>query len=68
MIDLDKEKKRIAGELEKARGDLARTETKLNSDFAQKAPQEVVNKERERASATRERIVKLQDQLKSLGT
>lgn len=67
MIDLEKEKKRISAELDKARADAERTQAKLNSDFSTKAPEAVVNKERERLNATRERIVKLQEQLKGLG-
>ncbi len=66
MMDLEKEKKRISAELEKARADASRTESKLNSDFATKAPEAVVNKERERLSATRERITKLEEQLNGL--
>lgn len=66
MLDLEKEKKRIAAELDKARADAERTESKLNSDFSTKAPEAVVNKERERLNATRERIAKLQEQLDGL--
>lgn len=62
MLDLVKEKKRLTAELEKARADVARTEAKLNSDFATKAPEAVVNKERERLNAAREKIAKLQEQ------
>jgi len=67
MIDLEKEKKRISAELDKARADAERTKAKLDSDFSTKAPEAVVMKERERLNATRERIVKLQEQLKGLG-
>jgi len=66
MIDLEKEKKRIATELDKASAEATRIESKLNSDFSAKAPEAVVIKERERLNATRERIVKLQEQLKGL--
>ncbi len=66
MLDLDKEKKRLSAELEKARADATRTEAKLNTDFAQKAPADVVQRERQRLNATRERIVKLQEQLRGL--
>lgn len=66
MIDLDKEKKRITAELEKARADAERTQAKLDSDFSTKAPEAVVNKERERLNATRERIAKLQEQLEGI--
>ncbi len=66
MVDLDKEKKRITTELEKARADAERTQAKLDSDFSTKAPEAVVMKERERLNATRERIAKLQEQLNGL--
>ncbi|GIL15566.1 MAG: valine--tRNA ligase [Chloroflexota bacterium] len=66
MLDLEKEKKRITAELDKARADAERTESKLNSDFSTKAPEAVVNKERERLHATRERIAKLEEQLEGI--
>jgi valyl-tRNA synthetase len=66
MLDLDKEKRRIAAEIDKARAAAARTEAKLNSDFVTKAPEAVVQKERERLDATKERITKLQAQLEGL--
>jgi valyl-tRNA synthetase len=67
MLDLDKERKRLVAELDKARGEVTRTEAKLNSDFGQRAPAEVVQRERDRLSATRERIAKLEEQLAGLG-
>jgi valyl-tRNA synthetase len=66
MLDLDKEKKRLANEIEKARADVQRTEAKLNSDFAAKAPADVVQRERDRLNATREKIARLQEQLQSM--
>lgn len=66
MIDLDKERKRITAEIDGARADVTRTEAKLGSDFAQRAPADVVQRERDRLSATRERITKLEEQLASL--
>jgi valyl-tRNA synthetase len=66
MLDLEKEKKRLTSELDKARADATRTEAKLNSDFATKAPADVVQRERERLNATRERIAKLEEQLAEL--
>lgn len=66
MIDFEKEKKRITAELDKARSDAERTTAKLESDFAQKAPEAVVARERDRLSATLERINKLQEQLDGL--
>ncbi len=67
MLDLDKEKKRLTSELDKARADAERTAAKLDGDFATKAPADVVQRERERLNATRERIAKLQEQLEGLG-
>lgn len=66
MLDLVKEKKRLTSELDKARSDVTRTEAKLNSDFAQKAPADVVGRERERLNAARERVAKLEEQLRSI--
>jgi len=66
MLDLDKERKRLTAELDKARTDATRTEAKLDSDFAAKAPAAVVMKERERLGALRERIEKLREQLEGL--
>ena len=66
MVDFEKEKKRISAELDKARSDAERTTAKLNSDFSQKAPEAVVTKERERLGTIRERISKLEEQLKGL--
>ncbi len=68
MLDLEKEKKRITTELDKARADAERTQAKLDSDFSTKAPEAVVNKERERLNATRERIGKLEEQLNALSS
>lgn len=66
LIDNEKERKRLTAELDKAMTDASKTQAKLDSDFSQKAPEAVVNKERERLSATRERIAKLQEQLDGL--
>lgn len=68
MVDMDKERLRLRAELDKARADAARTESKLNSDFAHKAPENVVSRERERLAATQERITKLEQQLQGLGS
>lgn len=66
MLDLEKERTRLSSELDKARGDIARLETKLNSDFAQRAPTAIVERERDKLQATRERIAKLEEQLEGL--
>ncbi|MBI4674839.1 MAG: class I tRNA ligase family protein, partial [Chloroflexi bacterium] len=66
MLDLEKEKKRLSTELDKARADTERLQAKLNGDFATKAPADVVQRERDRLNATRERIAKLQEQLEGI--
>lgn len=66
MIDLAKERARISGELDKARADASRTESKLASDFGQRAPAPVVQREQDRLAATRERIARLEQQLAAL--
>ncbi len=66
MIDLEREKARIAKEVDKARAELVRSEKMLDSDFAQKAPAEVVQREREKLASTRERVAKLEEQLNAL--
>lgn len=66
MIDLAKEKARLSSELERAQADSARLESKLQGDFASRAPEAVVQRERDRLVATRERIQKLQEQLNNL--
>lgn len=66
MLDLEKERTRLSSELDKARSDIARLETKLSSDFAQRAPAVVVKRERDKFQATRERIAKLEEQLEGL--
>lgn len=66
MIDLAKERARLSGELDKAKADAARTESKLAGDFGQRAPAPVVQREQERLAATRDRIAKLEQQLAAL--
>ena len=53
LVDLDKERERIEKSLKKAREDLEKTLAKLsNEKFTSKAPENVVNAERERADKT----------------
>jgi valyl-tRNA synthetase len=67
MIDLDKERKRIAAELERARSEAGRLESKLNGEFAARAPGEVVERERERLANLNSRLARLEEQLGTLG-
>ena len=62
LVDLEKELERIAKEREKAAENLARIEQKLsNEKFVSKAPEEVVNAEREKAEKARALIAKLDE-------
>ncbi|WP_087065710.1 valine--tRNA ligase [Intestinibacillus massiliensis] len=68
LIDFEKERARLAKEKEKAEGDLAFVLKKLdNPGFVAKAPEKVVNVEREKAEKARELIAKLEASLAALG-
>ena len=67
LVDLQKERERIEKSLEKARGDLEKTLNKLsNEKFTSKAPEAVVNAERERADKARALIDNLEESLNAL--
>jgi valyl-tRNA synthetase len=66
MIDLEKEKARLAKEIAIVRGAIERAEKQLASDFAKKAPKDVVQKVRDTLAANQERVVKLDAQLASV--
>jgi len=60
LVDLEKELERIAKEREKAVANLERIEKKLsNESFVSRAPEAVVNAEREKADKARALIEKL---------
>ncbi len=64
LIDLAEEERRLRKEIEKTRGEWDRLERKLaNPQFVEKAPGEVVAKERSRAEEMRESLTKLQASL-----
>jgi valyl-tRNA synthetase len=57
MINLDEERGRLAKEIDKAKDELLRVQKKLsNTDFLNKAKEEVVQKEREKAGQYEEKI------------
>ena len=61
LVDVAKELERIAKELEKARKNLASLEGKLkNENFVSRAPEAVVNAEREKAQKARDLIASLE--------
>ena len=68
LVDLDKERARIAKELDKNRKELDKLEAKLqNPGFVNKAPANVVEAERDRADKLRALIAKLEESAAALG-
>jgi valyl-tRNA synthetase len=64
LIDLEKERKRIQKEIEKMQGYLKSTEKKLaNEKFVQNAPDEIVEKERQKKKDAESNLEKLKKQL-----
>ena len=62
LVDLEKERQRIEKELAKAKDNLARLEAKLSNEaFVSRAPEAVVNAEREKAEKARALIAKLEE-------
>ena len=67
VIDVERELERLRGELERVRGQLSATERKLDNEaFVSRAPQEVVPRERDRASGLRDQSEKLEEKLRAL--
>jgi len=62
LVDVAKELERVSKELEKARKNLASLEGKLNNpNFVSRAPEAVVNAEREKASKAKDLIAQLEE-------
>ena len=67
LVDVEKEMARISKELESNRKFLASLEGKLsNENFVSRAPEAVVNAEKEKAAKTRELIAQLEQSLDAL--
>ncbi len=67
LVDIEKELARVAKEMEKAQKALAAAEGKLkNENFTSRAPEAVVNAEREKAEKARALIAQLQETRKRL--
>ena len=67
LVDSEAEAARLQKELNEVRGQIERLEKLLGSNFAEKAPAAVVDKEREKLATFRETAAKLEAQLKDLG-
>ena len=67
LVDLDKERERVEKELMKTKSEIERTEQKLsNEQFTTKAPEHVINTEREKLVKLRALLDNLMDSLQSL--
>ncbi|MBM4465727.1 MAG: valine--tRNA ligase [Chloroflexi bacterium] len=67
MVDLARERQRLTAEVEEVAQAIARSEQLLaNEDFLNKAPAQVVEREREKLADYRQRQAKLREQLRSL--
>ena len=67
LIDVAKELERLAAEREKLDGEIKRVEGKLaNQEFVSKAPEKVVNAEREKLEKYRNMHASIDDRIKSL--
>ncbi len=67
MIDLEAERHRLEGEIERARVDFSRLESRLGDEaFLSRAPDKVVKKERERLGVCRDKLEKLERKLDRL--
>jgi len=67
IIDLAAERARLEKEMAKVKGDIARVDAKLaNADFLKRAPEEVVDGEREKREEAEARRVKIVEALARL--
>jgi valyl-tRNA synthetase len=67
LVDIDRERERLARELDRLQQDIARSERLLaNTGFVSKAPPAVVDKERAKLADARQRLHKLSERLTSL--
>ena len=67
LVDIEKEKARLASEIERIDGEIARAQGKLNNpNFVSKAPKKLVDEEQEKLNKYRDMKEKCQAQLESL--
>jgi len=67
VIDLAAERARLAKEMQKAQADIARVDAKLsNTNFVARAPEEVVEEEKEKRAEAAARQAKIAEALKRL--
>ena len=66
LLDLEAEKKRLKSELEELSGEIKRLEGLLASPFAEKAPDAVVQNERDKLASYQDTVKTIQEQLDNL--
>lgn len=66
LVDLEAERARLSRELADVDAQLVRSQTLLNGEFATRAPAAVVQQERDKLAALKDKRAKLDEQLKSL--
>ena len=66
MIDFDKQKARVKSFLEKTTKQIENIEKKLKSQFSERAPKDLVEKEKQKLSELKIKVEQLEDQLKIL--
>jgi valyl-tRNA synthetase len=64
LVDLNEERARLQKELAEAEAQIARLEKLLASDFSSKAPEPVVQKERDKLATVRQTVEKIKVQIK----
>jgi valyl-tRNA synthetase len=68
VIDLDKERQRLSRDLEKAQGEVGKIDGRLgNADFVAKAPEHVIEENRERREQLAAQAARLGEALRRLG-
>lgn len=66
LVEMEKEKTRLANEMDKARSDISRAKSLLKGEFVKRAPKDVVQKTRDQLAANEERLSKLDALLASI--
>ncbi|MFQ5857981.1 MAG: class I tRNA ligase family protein, partial [Anaerolineae bacterium] len=64
LVDLDRERDRLASAIEEVKAEIAKAEDLLGNDqFTSKAPAEVVQRERDKLAEARDRLARLQERV-----
>ncbi|MFP3855233.1 MAG: hypothetical protein ACLFWD_13170, partial [Anaerolineales bacterium] len=67
LLDVEVERERIKEEMEVIQAQIDRLEKQLAGPFSERAPEQVVQKERDKLADYRQSMEKLEPQLKALG-